>query len=110
MVTRYTQSEKILAALSYFSVFFAPIIFPILVWILAGKPISTHAKKSLLFHLLSYILIIISSVLLGFTGSVTSQALYIVLMILAVLGAFGSIYFVIYNLLFGIKILLKDNS
>lgn len=109
MVTRYTQSEKILSALSYFSVFFAPVIFPVIVWILADKPVSTHAKKSLLFHLLPYILIVISSVILGTTGSVTNQFLYVILMILAALGAFLAIYFVIYNLLCGIKILLKDN-
>lgn len=109
MVTRSTQSEKILAALSYFSVFFAPIIFPIVVWILADKPVSTHAKKSLLFHLLPYILIVISSVIIGGIGSITSQALYVILMILAALGAFAAIYFVIYNLLCGIRILLKDN-
>lgn len=45
------KSQNILSALSYFSKLFAPIIFPILVWILAEKPTSTHGRKALFNHI-----------------------------------------------------------
>ncbi|MGW9966486.1 hypothetical protein ACUW54_000907 [Staphylococcus cohnii] len=45
------KSQNILSALSYFSMLFAPIIFPILVWILAEKPTSTHGRKALFNHI-----------------------------------------------------------
>ena len=108
MITKSTQSERLLSALSYFSVFFAPIIFPIVIWILADKPVSTHAKKSLIFHILPYFLMIIGSAILGYSGMVSSTALSVILLIIGFLALIGAIYFVIYNLYCGIKILIND--
>ncbi|MGW7977606.1 hypothetical protein BU110_00610 [Staphylococcus shinii] len=109
MSNQSTQSEKILAALSYFSVFFAPILFPIIVWILANKPVSTHAKKSLAYHILPYILIFVGVGLIGLSESNSNNALGITLIVIAVIAFIGAIYYVIYNLYCGIKVLLKDN-
>jgi uncharacterized Tic20 family protein len=49
------QSGKVLAALCYFSIFFAPLILPIIVWILSDKPTSSHAAKSLIYHIITYL-------------------------------------------------------
>ncbi|WP_279525872.1 DUF4870 domain-containing protein [Staphylococcus gallinarum] len=109
MSNQSTQSEKLLAALSYFSVFFAPILFPIIVWILANKPVSTHAKKSLAYHILPYILMFIGAGLIGLTESTPSQGLSITFIVITVIAFIGAVYYVIYNLYCGIKVLLKDN-
>ncbi|WP_437272693.1 DUF4870 domain-containing protein [Staphylococcus succinus] len=109
MNNQSTQSEKLLAALSYFSVFFAPILFPIIVWILSDKPVSTHAKKSLAYHILPYILMIVGGVLIGLSESDSNNALGITLIVVAVIAFIGAIYYVIYNLYCGIKVLLKEN-
>lgn len=39
------KENKLLSALSYWSIFFAPILFPILVWILGNESTALHAKK-----------------------------------------------------------------
>ena len=41
------DNSYVLSALSYLSIFFAPIILPLLVWILAEEPTSEHGKKAL---------------------------------------------------------------
>ncbi|MFP5162965.1 DUF4870 domain-containing protein [Staphylococcus equorum] len=108
MITNSTQSERLLSALSYFSVFFAPLIFPIVIWVLADKPVSIHAKKSLLYHILPYILIVIGSAILGYSGMVSSTAVSVILLLIGFIALIGAIYFIIYNLYCGIKILIND--
>ena len=39
-----TKNQKLLAALSYFSILFAPLLFPFCVWIFADKPMSKYGK------------------------------------------------------------------
>ncbi|MGO1758756.1 MAG: DUF4870 domain-containing protein [Mammaliicoccus vitulinus] len=105
------QSEKILSSLCYFSVFFAPFLLPIIVWIVADKPVSTHAKSSLLYHVYPYILGVLSVLLLAYAnGSFESHlnnGLMITLNIIAIFIALLAFYYVIYNLYAGIKVLLK---
>ena len=49
-----TQGGRVLSSISYFSIFFAPIILPIIIWIFADKPASAHAAKSLFYHIIIY--------------------------------------------------------
>ena len=49
------QTEKILASLSYFSVFFAPFLFPLIIWIGLDRPVSTHGKRAILYHIAPYL-------------------------------------------------------
>ena len=46
------NGNKILAALSYFSVLFAPILFPIIVWIVGDAETKPHAKRALWTHII----------------------------------------------------------
>ena len=39
------DNSYVLSTLSYLSIFFAPIILPLLVWILAEEPTSEHGKS-----------------------------------------------------------------
>lgn len=107
MDTNANQSERVLSALSYFSVFFAPIIFPIFVWILADKPISTHAKRSLVYHIVPSILLIIGTAIFSYSESISSGFLAVILIIIATLACLAAFYYIIYNILCGIKVLMK---
>ncbi len=47
------NDHRILNALSYFSILFAPIIVPVLIWIFAkSEEVSHHAKVALLTHII----------------------------------------------------------
>ncbi|MCG7380135.1 MULTISPECIES: DUF4870 domain-containing protein [Paenibacillus] len=48
--------RQLLSALSYFSIFFAPFLFPIIVWIVArDRYIEGHAKRALFSHIFPFI-------------------------------------------------------
>ena len=54
------DNNKIMAALSYFSVLFAPFILPIIVYFITKEPeVRQHAKRSLLSHLIPFSLIVV---------------------------------------------------
>lgn len=45
--TSKIDNSYVLSALSYLSIFFAPIVLPLFTWILADEPTSIHGKKAL---------------------------------------------------------------
>lgn len=96
-------SDKILASLCYFSVFFAPILLPIIVWIVAKPPVSKHAKRSLMYHILPWVLFVLGTLLIGLIQG--ASALYLILILTTVIFL-GAIFFVIYNLYCGVKVLV----
>ncbi len=49
------DNSYVLSALSYLSIFFAPVILPLFVWILADEPTSGHGKKALGNHIMTWI-------------------------------------------------------
>lgn len=54
------DNPKILSALSYFSVLFAPFLLPIIVYFISqDSEVKYHAKKSLISHIIPVILLII---------------------------------------------------
>nr|WP_233252884.1 MULTISPECIES: DUF4870 domain-containing protein [unclassified Geobacillus] len=66
------NSNKVLASLCYFSIFFAGFIFPIVVYFVADdQAVKQHAKKAFLSHLIpaaTILLFIISAIFAGLTG------------------------------------------
>lgn len=64
-------TQKLLAALSYISYFFLPIIFPLVVWIVgADRPfIKRHAKRAFWSQLIPMIFILVLLLAIGITGS-----------------------------------------
>ncbi len=62
------NGNKILAALSYFSVLFAPILFPIIVWIVGDAETKPHAKRALWTHIIPSIATFIGVAILGIMG------------------------------------------
>lgn len=98
-------SEKGLASICYFSTFFAPILLPLVVWIVAHKPVSTHAKKALIYHIVPWLLI--GTSVSFFIISLSGSTLIFHLMV-AILTGLSSVYFYIYNLYCGVKVLLYN--
>ncbi|UEX89267.1 DUF4870 domain-containing protein [Staphylococcus ratti] len=94
-------SDKILASLCYFSVFFAPILLPLIVWIVAKPPVSKHAKRSLMYHILPWVLFVLGTLLISLSQG--ASTLYFILTTVIFLGA---LFFVIYNLYCGVKVLV----
>src|SRR5699024_10719491 len=67
ILNQSNKNQNILSSLSYFSVFLAPIIFTIFVWIFADKLTSTNIRKALFNHIWVYIFLFFAN--LGFIFS-----------------------------------------
>ncbi|MCH4164379.1 MAG: hypothetical protein LKF37_06285 [Lentilactobacillus diolivorans] len=108
------SEKKNINALSYFSIVFAPFIFPFIVWLLTANNKDVHetAKHAFLLHLIPVILSILTLMLVGIMGLATkqTQATAIMFVILIVLVALVDLSMFVYNLYLGIKILLSDEN
>lgn len=60
----YRESD-ILGGISYLSVFFAPVLFPLIVWIVAQPPASIHARNALFNHIMSWVMVVLGLVTLS---------------------------------------------
>ncbi|NIL33948.1 hypothetical protein [Bacillus thuringiensis] len=99
------NGNKILAALSYFSVLFAPILFPMIVGDAETKP---HAKRALWTHIIPSIATFIGVTILGIMGLGSDQpdvTLGIGSMIVLAICGIISLYYFIWNIVKGIKVL-----
>ncbi|MBF2600233.1 DUF4870 domain-containing protein [Listeria seeligeri] len=109
------NDHRILNALSYFSIFFAPIIIPVLIWIFAKTDeVTHHAKIALLTHIIPTIAGIVcfssffitsftqSGILTNLTLMVTAGLFFIT--IIATAGLF------IFNIVRGIQMLLTKQE
>ncbi|MCI1891466.1 MAG: DUF4870 domain-containing protein [Schleiferilactobacillus perolens] len=105
------NEHRILRALCYISVLFAPFLFPLIVWIVTDKGSATQsdAKTALWLHIIPFLMTIGIFFLVGVAGlasnSVHFTAFFSVpLMIVFFVVDLG---LVIYNLYKGIKILAE---
>lgn len=94
------KADKLLSSLCYFSVFFAPFLFPIMIWILTKEEVSYHAGKALWTHTVPYLCIIAGLITIAFAG-----ASPMTLSIIVVLALIGFFYFLL-NFIRGINVLL----
>ncbi|MDC2865678.1 MULTISPECIES: DUF4870 domain-containing protein [unclassified Bacillus (in: firmicutes)] len=102
------NGNKILAALSYFSVLFAPILFPVIVWIVGDYETRSHAKRALWTHLIPGISTIIGLAVLGIMSFGFNQpgaTLGIGALITVCICGLISLYYFIWNIVKGIKVL-----
>ncbi|MGM0843840.1 MAG: DUF4870 domain-containing protein [Bacillota bacterium] len=103
------ETNKLLSSLSYFSIFFAGFIFPIIVYFLSEDPeTKKHAKSAFLSHLLPLIALplVIAGVFFDI-GILSAGSGVPVFMFFAIgLSLLISIIVVIWNVYKGIKVLL----
>lgn len=98
--------QRVIASLNYFSIFFAPFLFPIIVYfVTTNNTVKHHAKRALFSHIIP-VLVTIGSIVAGimlalsnFAGVATGT------IVLGYLLA-GILYFIfmIWNIVQGIKL------
>ena len=99
-------AERVIASINYFSIFFAPFLFPIIVYfVTSNTSVKHHAKRALLSHIIPVLVMIgsiVAGIILAFSNFTGIAAGTIVLGYLAV----GILYFIfmIWNIVQGIKL------
>ena len=68
-----TKSSRVLCSISYWSIFFAPFILPILVWIFSDRSASSHGKKAFFNHLGTFIFYFVGMAGYYFSNEVFSK-------------------------------------
>ena len=107
------DNSYVLSALSYLSIFFAPVILPLFVWILADEPTSGHGKKALGNHVITWISFFIGRAAFIFSKEVFDKPfdhqllIFVIALIIAIVFFLIALILYILNIIRGIKILLK---
>ncbi|HDR4605087.1 MULTISPECIES: DUF4870 domain-containing protein [Bacillus cereus group] len=102
------NGNKLLSAFSYWSVLFAPILFPVIIWLLGNDETKNHAKRALWTHIIPTIAAIIGTGILFLInmGSVEPDGtFYIAAIIVVVICFIIDIYYFIWNIIKGIKVI-----
>lgn len=102
------KQNKVIASLSYFSVFFAPFLLPIAIYFIVDHTdVKSHAKKALVSHIIPFLSVITLIGMIIYSGlSYISEAA----MFSLVIGGFLligiiNLFVVIWNIVKGIKLL-----
>nr|WMB96408.1 hypothetical protein [Staphylococcus pseudintermedius]WMB96485.1 hypothetical protein [Staphylococcus pseudintermedius]WMB96534.1 hypothetical protein [Staphylococcus pseudintermedius] len=107
------DNSYVLSALSYLSIFFAPVILPLFVWILADEPTSGHGKKALGNHIMTWISFCVGRGIFIFSKGVFDKPfdhqllIFVIALIIAIVFFLIALILYILNIIRGIKILLK---
>ncbi|WP_019536442.1 DUF4870 domain-containing protein [Paenibacillus ginsengihumi] len=97
------DTNRLLAALCYFSIFFAGFIVPIAVFIVSNDPyVRRHAKAAFITHSLPFALLFVT--ILAFWQS---QANIEQLIVLLLLPGIAYVAVMIYNVAMGIRVLIR---
>ncbi|MGO2298827.1 DUF4870 domain-containing protein [Paucilactobacillus nenjiangensis] len=105
------QSYKIVNGFSYLSILFLPIIFPLIVWLLAGDraEMRYHAIRAFWLHLIPTLLTMISVILIGSVGLFTGNAAHVGWLSIILIGVLAIVSFVlfIYNIVKAVQIFIS---
>lgn len=104
-------SLKLMAALSYISYFFLPVIFPLIVWIVASdRPfVKKHAKRAFWSQLFPAIWAIVFLIVIGVGGAFNSSTISWGWMSIALIAITCLIALIslIYNVVCAIRVLIN---
>lgn len=101
--------NKVFSSLCYFSVFFAALLFPIVVYfIVDDNEVKNHAKKSIISHIIPFIAsIILAGVFIGGAFLNTAEVVFPWILVSGmVIVTVISLAVTIYNIVQGIKVLI----
>ncbi|WP_108671613.1 DUF4870 domain-containing protein [Peribacillus acanthi] len=102
------ETNKVLASLNYFSVFFAPFLLPIIVYFVSDDAfVKNHAKSAFLSHIIPLVFIPLA-IVAGFADFTIGSGFPILMMISLVLSGLASFVIFIWNIVRGIKILVNN--
>ncbi|WP_274364168.1 DUF4870 domain-containing protein [Paenibacillus thermotolerans] len=108
------QTDRVLSALAYFSIFFLGFIFPAVLWFITNNPqVKRHAGAAFISHCIPVILAVVAFIMgffiFGFSLiNIEGHAIMSFAGMFILLGLFGliSLAVVIWNVYKGIKVLL----
>jgi hypothetical protein len=103
------ETNKILSALSYFSIFFAGIILPLIILLLVSdRQVKKDAKAALISHFLPWLLIplLVIGAIFDMGVFATGQGTPIFIIGAIVIGVILSFAIVIWNVYRGVKVLM----
>ncbi|MBO9129936.1 DUF4870 domain-containing protein [Bacillus sp. 165] len=101
------STKKLLAAGCYFSIFFAPFLFPIIVYfVITDKLVKHHAKRAFISHIFPLLWVIAVGLVLIFTRHAETWTA----LTFGGIAVFGLLNVIIYiwNLIKGIKVLASE--
>ncbi|SFJ12817.1 MULTISPECIES: hypothetical protein [unclassified Bacillus (in: firmicutes)] len=101
------STEKVLASCCYFSIFVAPLLFPIIVYfVVPHEEVKCHAKKAFISHLLPFFCLFLIF-LLVFVMNTPEQIGAIVLIAMLLFGFVNLVIF-IWNIVKGVQLLVNE--
>jgi len=101
------SADKILSSLSYFSLFFAPFLFPLIVYFLTEHETKRHAKRAFLSHIIPFLFIAIAIISLVIVDVNSVEASPILLIFGLALIAIITFIMYVWNIIQGIKVLIN---
>ncbi|CAH0417165.1 DUF4870 domain-containing protein [Periweissella fabaria] len=105
------MQSKFINALSYFSILFAPVLIPIIIWFAAGDfDVKRNAKKALFLQIVPTVAGILAIIFIGITGLSTNDSSvtgWIAIIVFGILGLISVVTY-IYDLVLGVKALLAE--
>jgi hypothetical protein len=104
------DTRKVLSGLCYFSIFFAGILFPLVVWLASGDDVTkSHAKKALLSHLIPLIPTpFLIFAIFNDISAFDNGELPVFTIVTIVLTVVVSLIVVIWNVIKGVKALMTE--
>lgn len=106
------MGSKLLRGLSYISITFAPLILPLVIWILSQRDslVRYDAKRAFFLHLLPVGLTLVALIVIGMTGMTTNDVFSTGAVSFLLMGvvALVDIILYVYNIVYGIRVLIVD--
>jgi hypothetical protein len=104
------DSRKVLSGLCYFSIFFAGILFPLVVMLASGDDITkNHAKKALLSHLIPLIPVpLLLFAIFSDINAINNDTIPVFTLISAGILVLVSLIVTIWNVIKGVKALMTE--
>lgn len=103
------STRNILASLSYFSIFFAPILVPLVLWIVTNdRYVARHAKNALVSHIVPTVFLVMAIVFF-MSGVFFIQNVFVGIALFVLFGLLSLILF-IWNIIMGIKVLQENTT
>jgi hypothetical protein len=104
------DTRKVLSGLCYFSIFFAGILFPLVVMFASGDDVTkSHAKKAFLSHLIPLIPVpILIFAIFNDINAINNDAIPIFTLVTAGIMVLVSLIITIWNVIKGVKALMME--
>ncbi|MDM5330307.1 DUF4870 domain-containing protein [Neobacillus sp. CF12] len=104
------DTRKVLSGLCYFSIFFAGILFPLVVMFASGDEVTkSHAKKAFLSHLIPLIPVpLLIFALFNDINAINNEAIPVFTLVTAGILVLVSLIVTIWNVIKGVKALMTE--